>query len=368
MASGDLGTLIVGVVLLLAGAEALVRGAARLAALLGLSPLVIGLTVVAFGTSAPELAVSLSASLGGQTSLAVGNVVGSNIMNILLILGVSALILPLLVSQQLIRLDVPIMISVSALLLLLGADGKLSRPEGWGLFVGSVAYTMFLIVQSRKEKPQVQAEYAKEFACQPSRSAWQWGKNGGLIVGGLVCLVFGSDLLVEGAMAIARAVGVSELVIGLTVVAVGTSLPELATSVLASLRGERDIAIGNVVGSSIFNILVVLGLSSAVAPNGLPLSNAVLRLDLPIMIATAVACLPVFFTGHTIARWEGGLFLAYYLAYVAYLILDSTQHTALPLFSTVMLLFVVPLTVLTLGIVTVRSIQARRQVPHRQEV
>ena len=361
---GDLGILMVGFVLLLVGAEALVRGAARLAALLGLSPLVIGLTVVAFGTSAPELAVSLSAGYGGQTSLAVGNVVGSNIMNVLLILGVSALILPLLVSQQLIRLDVPIMISVSVLLLVLGADGELSRLEGLGLFVGSVGYTMFLIVQSRKEKPQVQAEYAKEFSYPTNHIAWQWGLNGSLVLGGLVCLVFGSDWLVEGALVIARAVGVSELVIGLTVVAVGTSLPELATSVLASIRGERDIAIGNVVGSSIFNILVVLGLSSAVAPNGLPLSNAVLRFDLPIMIATAVACLPIFFTGHTIARWEGGLFLGYYLAYIAYVVLDSTHHAALPLFSTVMVLFVAPLTVLTLGVVTVRGIQARRSAPH----
>jgi cation:H+ antiporter len=357
MDSGDLGALVIGAVLLVVGAEALVRGAARLAALLGLSPLVIGLTVVAFGTSAPELSVSLSASLGGQTALAVGNVVGSNIMNVLLILGVSAVILPLLVSQQLIRLDVPIMISVSVLLFLLGADGTLSRPEGLGLVLAGVSYTVFVIVQSRRENSPVPAEDSTTFAFQPGSAAWQWGLNGSLIVGGLACLVFGSGLLVEGAMALARAFGVSELVIGLTVVAVGTSLPELATSVLASIRGERDLAIGNIVGSNIFNILVVLGLSSVVAPHGLPLSSAVLRLDLPIMLATAVACMPIFFTGHTIARWEGGVFLGYYLAYLAYLILDSTQHTALPLFSTVMLLFIVPLTVLTLGIVTVRTIR-----------
>lgn len=198
MDSGDLGALVIGVVLLVVGAEALVRGAARLAALLGLSPLVIGLTVVAYGTSAPELAVSLSASLGGQTALAVGNVVGSNIVNVLLILGVSAVILPLLVSHQLIRLDVPIMISVSALLFLLGADGTLSRPEGLGLVLAGVSYTVFVIVQSRWENSPVQTEDSTTFAFQPGSAAWQWGLNGSLIVGGLACLVFGSGLLVEG--------------------------------------------------------------------------------------------------------------------------------------------------------------------------
>lgn len=354
--------LILGLVFLVAGAEALVRGASRSAAMVGISPLVIGLTVVAYGTSSPELVVSIQSVLAGQSDIALGNVVGSNIFNVLMILGVSALIAPLLVAQQLVRLDVPIMIGVSILTLLLGLDGSIDRPDGVLLFMGGVGYTVFLIYHSRQEKDAaVQAEYLREYGDRPLRSTQLWLLNLGYILVGLALLVVGSRWLVAGAIAIAKALGVSELVIGLTIVAAGTSLPELATSVVASLRGERDIAVGNVVGSNIFNIMAVLGLTSIFAPNGIPVAAAALRLDIPVMIAVAIACLPIFFTGNVIARWEGFIFLAYFGVYTTYLIMASTQHAILPIFSTVMIAFVIPITVLTLLVVTLQVWRRERR-------
>lgn len=354
--------LVIGLVLLVAGAEALVRGASRLAAVIGISPLVIGLTIVAYGTSSPELAVSVQSSLAGQADIAVGNVVGSNIFNVLLILGLSAAITPLVVSRQLIRLDVPIMIGVSLLMLLFGLDGRIGRSDGIVLFIGGVVYTTFLIYQSRKENnTEADDEYVREYGNRSGNSMQQWLINLGLMIVGLGLLLLGSRLLVNSAIAIAQAIGVSELIIGLTIVAAGTSLPELATSAVASVRGERDIAVGNVVGSNIFNILAVLGLASIVAPDGIPVPAAVLRFDLPVMIAVLTACLPIFFTGSIIARWEGVLFLAYYIAYTAYLIMYSTRHASLPIFSTMMIAFVIPITVLTLVIVTLQAIREKRQ-------
>jgi cation:H+ antiporter len=351
--------LLAGLVLLVVGAEVLVRGASQIAAMFGISPLIIGLTIVAYGTSSPEMAVSVMSSLAGQTDIAVGNVVGSNIFNVLFILGLSALVSPLVVAQQLIRLDVPIMIGTSVLMLFFGLNGLIERAEGIVLFGGCVAYTLFLIFQSRQEKnAAVQAEYAQYGQCE-KLSLRCLLSNVLYVAGGLALLVVGSRWLVDAAIVIARAIGVSELVIGLTIVAAGTSLPELATSMIASFRGERDIAVGNVVGSNIFNILAVLGLSSIVSPGGINVSNAILRFDGPVMIAVAFACLPIFVTGNLISRREGFLFSAYYIAYTAYLILDSTRHESLPLFSNVMMLFVIPLTLVTLITVTWRSLRAR---------
>lgn len=348
--------LLAGLVLLVIGAEALVRGASSLATMVGISPLVIGLTIVAYGTSSPEMAVSVMSSFTGQADITVGNVVGSNIFNVLFILGVSALVTPLVVARQLIRLDVPIMIGVSILILVFGVDGKISRVDAAILVVGCLAYTAFLLYQSRKQSNHTpEDEYTQEYSNASRRSLRQWLINLGLIVAGLGLLVLGSRWLVEGAIVIAKAVGVSELVIGLTIVAAGTSLPELATSVIASWRGERDIAVGNVVGSNIFNILAVLGVSGVVAPDGINVSTAILRFDGLVMIASAVACLPIFATGNRIDRWEGAVFTLYYIAYTIYLVLNSTQHERLPLFSTVMLAFVIPLTAITLVIVTWRS-------------
>ncbi|CAN5316834.1 calcium/sodium antiporter [soil metagenome] len=345
---------ILGIGLLIGGAELLVRGASRLAGAAGISPLVIGLTVVAFGTSAPELAVSLQASLYGQSDIALGNVVGSNIANVLLILGISALIVPLVVSEQLVRLDVPLMIGASLLLLLLALDGSIGRWDGVLFFGGIVAYTGFLVRQSRRETAAISAA-AAEAAPDAGTGQVGWLANALLILGGLALLVLGSRWLVNGAVQVATLLGVSQLVIGLTVVAVGTSLPEIATSVLASLRGERDIAVGNVVGSNLFNILSVLGISAMVAPSGIPVARAALTFDIPVMIAVAVACLPIFFTGHLIARWEGAVFLAYYMIYTLYLVLNSTNHDALPAFSSAMLLFILPITAVTLGILAARA-------------
>jgi cation:H+ antiporter len=341
--------LVAALVLLVAGAEGLVKGASKLASTLGISPLVIGLTIVAYGTSSPELAVSVQSSWSGQSDIAVGNVVGSNIFNVLVILGLSALVSPLLVAQQLIRIDVPIMIGVSVLMFLLGLDGQLGRLDGLLLFSGAVAYTAFQILQSRQETDEaVQAEYDQEYASAPIRSWQGWLIQLGYILGGLVLLGLGSRWLVVSATTIARAIGISELVIGLTIVAAGTSLPELATSIVASLRGERDIAVGNIVGSNIFNILAVLGLSSLVAPEGIPVSMSALRFDIPVMLGVAIACLPIFFTGQLISRWEGLALLGYYMAYATYLVLATIQHNSLSTLSWVMILFVSPMILVTL--------------------
>lgn len=349
---------IAGLIALILGAELLVRGASRLALSFGISPLVVGLTVVAFGTSSPELAVSVQSTWSGQVDLALGNVVGSNIFNVLFILGLSALVLPLVVHQQLIRQEVPIMLGVSLLLWALAADGGIGRWEG-GLLAGlMLVYTVFVIHQSRRETQPVQAEVEAEYqdAFAGSRKGWDrhWGVQILLIVAGLALLVLGSRWLVEAAVGFARELGVSELVIGLTIVAAGTSLPEVATSLLAAVRGERDIAVGNVVGSNIFNILGVLGISALVAPSALTVAPSMLAFDLPVMVAVALACLPIFFTGNLIARWEGGLFFALYLGYTLYLILDATGHDALAGYGAAMGYFVLPLTAVTLAVLAWR--------------
>jgi cation:H+ antiporter len=349
---------ILGLVLLIGGAELLVRGAARLAKSLGMSSLVVGLTVVAFGTSSPELAVCVRAAFMDQPGVVLGNVVGSNISNVLLVLGISALVAPLVVARQLVRLDVPIMIGVSVLFFALAADGSLTRLDGIVMFFGMVVYTAFAIRLSRRERRRPGAEAdARISSLAAGKKALV---DGLLIVGGLVLLVLGSRWLVQGALAIAERLGVSELIVGLTVVAVGTSLPEIATSIIAGFRGERDIAVGNVVGSNILNVLGVLGLTSLVAPKGVAVPASALRFDMPVMLAAAVACLPIFYTGHRIARWEGGVFLSYYAAYVLYLILGSLHHEASGPFSTIMLAFVIPLTALTLGILAFRSWRAKK--------
>ncbi|MBX3436949.1 MAG: calcium/sodium antiporter, partial [Planctomycetaceae bacterium] len=342
----------------------------RLAEAMGISALVVGLTVVAFGTSAPEMAVSVGTALSGKTDIALGNVVGSNIFNVLFILGLSALVVPLVVDQKLVRFDVPLMIGISVLVLLLGWDGSIGRVEGIVLFTGILAYTAWCIIAGRKEKPAIYEEYNAAFgpeqpassdqgqgAVKTSSVLWQIG----LIVVGLVLLVLGAGWLVDGATAMARRLGVGELVIGLTIVAGGTSLPELATSIVAAIRGERDIAVGNVVGSNIFNILAVLGLSASISPQGIAVAEQALRFDIPVMIAVAAACLPIFFTGHLIARWEGGLFVAYYIAYTAALILIATQSDVLPLFRWTMNGFLLPLTTITLCVIAVRSLAASRR-------
>lgn len=348
---------LLGLVALVGGANALVRGASKLALSLGISPLVVGLTIVAFGTSAPEVAVSAGAVLNGQTDIAVGNVVGSNIFNVLFILGFSALLAPLRVHGQLIRQEVPVMIGGALLLLVLGLDGGISVWDGALLSGLMVAYTVFLIVQSRRDSASNAAEVDAELT-PAVRGAWdaRWPAQVGLIAGGLALLVVGSDALVSASVIFAKALGVSDLVIGLTIVAAGTSMPEAATSLAAAFKGERDIAVGNVVGSTTFNLLGCLGLSGLISGSaGLTLAPSVLTFDIWVMLAALLACLPVFLSGREITRWEGGVFLAYYLAYVAYVIMASKQHDALPAYSSVMTNFVLPLTIVTAVVSVMRS-------------
>ena len=347
--------LIVGLVALLLGAEVLVRGASRRAIATGLSPLVIGLTVVAFGTSAPELAVGLDAVHRGAPGIAIGNVVGSNITNVLLILGISALVTPLVVSRQLVWLDVPVMIGSSLLVFALALDGNISRLEGGALAVVAVAYVSWLIRLARRESAEAEDEPRAE------RGRWSWVVDIAMVLVGLGLLVLGARWLVQSAVTVAEALGLTELVIGLTVIAVGTSLPEIATSIMAAVRGQRDLAVGNIVGSNVLNLLLVLGLTGAFSPQGIPVAAAAINFDFPVMLAAAIACLPIFFTGHCIQRWEGAVFLGYYIAYTAYLLMDAAGHEALPAYSGLMIQFVMPLTALTLVIVLMRALKHRRE-------
>ena len=371
--------LAVGFVLLIGGGEVLVRGAGGLAATLGISPLVVGLTVVAFATSAPEFAVSVDAALSGYPGLAVGNVVGSNIANILLILGLTAIVAPLVATSRIVRVDIPIMVLFSVVALLVALDGTISFLDGLLLFAGLVAYVVATIVISRKqdggrvaaapEDPVADGPGGGDAAVDGAgdgdagdgdaggASAAETRSSGvasshpvlvssAFVVVGVALLVVGARLLVAAASDLASAWGMSDLVIGLTVVAVGTSLPELATSVVAAIRGERDLAIGNIVGSNMFNIGAVLGMTSLITP--IDVAPGAVRFDLPIMLAVSLALLPVAFTGMAIKRWEGLLFTGFYAAYVVYVVLQAADHDALDPFSAAMLWFVIPITALWL--------------------
>jgi cation:H+ antiporter len=345
---------VAGLVLLVVGAEALVRGASRLAARVGVPPLVVGLTVVAFGTSAPELAVNLGAALSGQAGVAVGNVVGSNVFNVLFVLGLSALVAPLLVQRQLVRLDVPLMVALSLAVLWCARDGLLARAEGIALVLALFVYLALLFAKGRRTPEELQAE--DPVAVGGGRTAMDLL----LVVGGLGLLVLGSRWLVSGAVSFAEGMGVSPEVIALTIVAAGTSLPEVVTSVVAALKGERDIAVGNVVGSNLFNLMAVLGISALAAPGGIEVSPNVVRFDLPVMCAVAFACMPVFFTGGVISRAEGVLFLAYYAAYTTWLVLGATGSEAHGLLGVALLWFALPLTAVTLLVIVVRERGRRR--------
>jgi cation:H+ antiporter len=350
---------ILGLILLVMGAEGLVRGASRIAAALGIPPLVIGLTVVAFGTSAPELAVSVQSALAGQADIALGNVVGSNIFNVLFILGLSSLIVPLVVAQKLVRFDVPIMIVLSVVVFLFSLDGEIGSTDGGLLVAGLFLYLGLLLRGARREKAGVDDEFEQEYGAR-IRTPAQWLLNGTLVIGGLVLLVAGSRLFTDSAVAFAGILGVSELVVGLTIVAAGTSLPELVTSIIAAIRGERDIAVGNVVGSNIFNIMGVLGIAGILSSTGIQVSASMLFFDFPVMIAVALACLPIFFTGSGISRLEGSVLLGYYIAYTLYLAFAATQHDALDGYSAAMVYFAIPVTSAVMLIAAVRELRRRK--------
>lgn len=307
-------SLIGGLILLFVGAEGLVRGASAIALRLGISPLVIGLTVVAFGTSAPELLVSVKSSLEGNSDIAVGNVIGSNICNIALILGVSALINPMIVKAQVIKREIPIMIGVTVLLILMLLNNNISRFEGIILTIGIILYTGISIYLSKKEKdPEVILEFQEELGKKPVGLFISLI----LVIVGLALLILGANIFVNGAIAAAERMGVSKAVIGLTVVAFGTSLPELITSIVAGIKKEGDIAIGNIVGSNVFNILSILGITAVIKPIT---SYGISYVDLSIMLFSAVIILPMSYSGFKINRWEGSFLFIGYIVYFIYLL------------------------------------------------
>ena len=336
--------LVAGLALLVTGGEFLVAGASGLARAAGLSPLVIGLTVVSLATSAPELAVSLDATLRGAPSLAVGNVVGSNIANVLLILGAAAVVLPVVATSRVVRTDVPLMIAMSALAFVLALDGVVGRLDGAILFGLLVAYLPWSVLFSRREVRATNASGAGASGAGEGGGGPDGGGEARSVVVdagpagrprrrpavdalriavGIGLLALGAHWLVESATELATAVGVSDLVVGLTVVAIGTSLPELATSVVAARRGEVDLAVGNVVGSNTFNLGAVLGVAAVVSPTGVPVDAVALERDLPLMVIVSLVLLPVV-ARVAVARWEGGLLLACYLAYLGYTVLAAT--------------------------------------------
>ncbi|MDS2173868.1 calcium/sodium antiporter [Nesterenkonia sp. CL21] len=346
-----------GFVLLVAGGEALVRGAGSLGRTAGLSSLIVGLTVVSFATSSPELAVSTGAALTGSPGLAIGNVVGSNIANILFVLGLTAVFGALTVRLQLIRADIPVMIVFSVLLVVLALDGGIATWEGVLLLVLLGVYLVALVIYARRQRSKgrvpalgVEEEWSEEpgplmraLRATTLRSVLT---DLVLVAVGVALLVVGAQMLVSGATDIAEAFGVSDLIIGLTVVAIGTSLPELATSIIAAVRGEREMAVGNLVGSNIFNIGAVVGVTALVAPSGIDVEAAAIHFDMPVMLATALVLLPLAFTGQAISRWEGALLVALYASYVAYLVMAASHHAVLGPFSAAMVWFVLPVTAL----------------------
>jgi cation:H+ antiporter len=336
-----------GLVLLVVGANLLVGGASSLATSMGISPLAIGLTVVSLGTSAPELAVMVQASLAGEAGVGVGNVVGSSVFNVLFILGLSAMIAPLIVSPELLKQDGPVMVGAAILLLILTLDRQLGRLDGLLLVAILIVYTVYLIRRDRTKPGAGDLAVAK-----PGR----WPLQLGRVLAGLALLLLGSRWLVNGAVDLAQTLGLSPVIVGLTVVAVGTSLPEVAASVQATLQGERDLAVGNIVGSNIFNVLAVLGLAALVSPAAIPVPGSVVQFDVPIVIAVTVAGLLSFATGYRVTRVEGGFFLGFYVLYTFYLILEATDHGAFVWFRPVALV----LATVGLAVLAVHLIGYRR--------
>ncbi|HEY8460455.1 MAG TPA: calcium/sodium antiporter [Blastocatellia bacterium] len=314
-----------GLILLVVAAELVVRGALRLALSLGVKPLILGLTVVSIGTSAPELAIGVTASLQGSGSLAVGNIAGTNVFNILFILGLSALLRPLPLHLQILKLELPMIIVAAAMMTGLAWDGVLSRRDGGVMFGGAILYTVALVRLSRRESQSVQAEfrelYGADGAIMGQKLTIIRVKFAATLAAGLGLSVLGADWLVSGAVGIARGLGISEAMIGLTIVAIGTSSPELVTTIVATLKDERDVAVGNLLGSSIYNILVILGATCLASPGGVPVERQLMIVDVPLMAGVALACVPVFITGKRVSRLEGALFMAIYSIYLFSLVL-----------------------------------------------
>lgn len=350
----NIALIVAGLVVLVAGGEALVRGASCLAHRAGISPLVVGLTVVSIATSAPELAVTIGSVFSGEPDLAVGNVVGSNIANLLLVVGIGALIAPLVVQRQLVRIDLPVMAGFAVLLFLFALDGEVSVLEGGLLLLLFVINLAFSVWQSRRSPDSVAVDTEHEYSLSMGRAI-------AFVVIGVAALVIGAQLLVAGAVGIATALGVSGLIVGLTIVAVGTSLPEMAATIVAVRRGEVDIAVGNVVGSNIANIGLVLGLPALIG-GGITVPLSAEKLDIPLMLGATTVFAILAFTGMKIVRWEGALFLLLYAAYITYSVLASSQSEALFEFTEILTYLLMPLVVILLVAVLVRELRRRRRI------
>ncbi|WP_043301241.1 calcium/sodium antiporter [Pseudomonas sp. M47T1] len=343
-----------GLVLLILGAELMVRAAVRLAARYKVRPLIIGLSVVALGSSAPQMAVSLQAAISHAPDIAVGSVIGSNIFNVLVTLGLCALIIPLRVSRQLVRLDIPLMISASALVFALALNQTIGRGEGVLLLLALLGYCVLLWRQSRHYgRPHPRTPAA------PRQGPPRWLSGAAMAVAGLGLLIWGGHLILGAAVDLATHFGFSDRIIGLTIVAVSTSLPELATSLIAAVRGEREIAVGNVIGSNLFNLLGVLGLTAVIAPTPLSVSPNALDFDLPVMLGVAVLCLPLFYSGYRITRAEGLVLLGLFAAYGLHVITFTTGMPLAGRLEHLMLFYVLP--VLALFVLISTLLAWRRQ-------
>jgi len=349
----------VGLALLLAGAELLVRNSAKIALILGLSPLVIGLTVVAFGTSSPEIAIGIFSAAGHQPEAGFGNVIGSNVFNLLFILGLASMLKPLKINTQVVRYDAPFFVLISIIVLAISSNEILGFVEGVAMLVLLAGYTAWAVVLSRRES-KISPIRNKTDTGPEQRNAKKILMLSVLVAVGLGMLAFGSQWVVASAASMARDLGIDKFVIGLTVVAVGTSLPEVATSLVAFSRGEQDMAVGNVLGSSVFNLLGVLGIMS-VLTGGLVVPEGALYFDLPVMTACAIAALPLLFTGHRLARWEGAVLFGYYLFYIGFVVADAAGHSHITEYNWVVIGITVPLTVLTAGIIIKRVLAIRKR-------
>jgi cation:H+ antiporter len=347
-------TFAAGVVLLLLGAESLVKGASRIAAVLRIPPLIVGLTVVAFGTSAPEFAVGLTGALSGSADVTVGNVVGSNILNVLLILGIGACVAPFAVALRVVRMEVPFMVGATLLAVVMALDGTISLLDGAILFGGLLVFTAVSVRKASRERtPAAETDAESDGKGRLALAVVS-------VLAGLGLLTLGAHWLVESAVLVAQAYGVDELIVSLVVVALGTSLPEIATTVVAAKRGEGDLAVGGVVGSNLFNLLGVLGLSALVSGSGLLVQEITVRVDLLVMAGSALICLPVFITGHRVSRFEGGLLISGYVGYTGYLILRGLEHPALQSYLGIVLSYGLPALVLTLVVSLQRDLGANQ--------
>lgn len=316
--------IVLGLAALIVGAELVVRYGARIARRLGIPPLVVGLTVVSIGTSAPELAVGIDAVRSDAGSLAVANIAGTNVVNLLLILGLSAVIRPIVLHLQTIRLDLPAMALAAVFVVVLAADGDFSVLDGVILTAVAVVYTVLVIVVVRRESAEVVSEFAAEYPEPVHREGGYLALHIALLLAGLVVIVIGADWLVDGSVELARVLGVSDALIGLTIIAIGTSAPELATTIISTIRGDRDIAIGNLIGSSTFNLTLILGVSLLFAPGSFAIDPQLIMIDLPVMLAVSLVCIPVFLTGNRVSRGEGITFVVAYAGYLGFLLATRT--------------------------------------------